>query len=72
MYIIKHKTRRKTGRAHDNNAAHYYVVAGHITFGELEQAAEEMQEGYKDLLKLAPQAPTLADVYPVLSLVANK
>jgi hypothetical protein len=61
-WIIKHKTRRKTGRAMPD-AGYYLTVAGSINVATIEQAAEEMVEGFRDLLKLKPKPKTLWEVY---------
>lgn len=68
MFIIKHKTRRKTGRAHGKNAPFYFVLYG--ADGEAAYSDEnvnEIAEALNDALKasysLAPKAPSLWDVY---------
>lgn len=72
MFIIKHKSRRRTGRAHTKNAAFYFVIyagandetniASYST-DDVNDAGEAMNEALQYGYRFAPVALTLWDVY---------
>lgn len=69
MFIIKHKTRRKTGRAHTKNAEFFFTLYG--ADGEAAYSNDnvhEVADALEEVLKAskARKALTLWDVYPVL------
>lgn len=70
MYIIKHRTRRRAVRIPHAIDDGYYVVSGSWKRGDgqlvgtVEEAAEIAMDVWREKLKLAPQAPTIWEMFP--------